>query len=283
MAQRLRTYLDLNVKAPIVAVSVDLSPTASVDLQSSSVVVDPIRVVPTARGDDGAENKEDQGTPPIPGVQRRGRASMYVAPVLAPAVEHLVVDLGDISLSTARLAHLVTKDTGVGHSTGATLAAASAASVNDDVESSKASPSVIRRSHNESELGGLGWTVGSTPRRRRRARSASDVGSPAGGAEGWHANFYDVYNIGIGRVGVLLARSSLDAGGGDDGVDGLVRRAARSIDASTLADGGSGGGSVIGGDGAGQNWLVQPFDVKVTSSVRRCCTRAVRYSTQRVA
>lgn len=270
MSKRLRTYLNLKVKAPLVTVSVDLNSITSVDPRSSSntsnsgsaFASDP--AVATVAGDarqetpgygthEVAESRRGQGV--VPGVHRR----RWTTRTDAIVAEHLVIDLGDISFSTASLAR-PKRDMGGRDS----VAAFGAASTSTDSENGRvgyfASPKHGRS--NEWELASEISTDTSSTTRRRRARASSDVAAPV--VEGWHANFYDIYNIGVGRVGVLLVRSH-DVGFGGDDVEGLLGEKSGSNDTGVLT--GDGDDDVVNGDGVARRWLVCPFDVKVSSPV----------------
>lgn len=249
MSKRLRTYLDLKVKAPLVAVSVDLNSVTSVDPAVATVAGDARDETPGYRKHEVVESRGGQGV--VPGVRRRGWAARTGSLV----AEHLVIDLGDISFSTASLAR-PKKDIGGRDS----VASSGAASTSADSESGRGGyfASTEHGRGNEWELASGSSTDTSNTARRRRARASSDVAAPV--IEGWHANFYDVYNIGVGRVGVLLARSH-DVGFGGDGVEGLLGGKSGSNDTGVLT--GDGGEDVVNRDGVTRRWLVCPFDVKV--------------------
>lgn len=199
------------------------------------------------------------------GLQRRRQQKTSSTAVVA--TELLVVDLGSVSLTTARLAHL-RRDTDRRDPTAAAATTASSSSVSSDFfgESDDSPGSDGVRSHAASDREHWGADVEPTAvPRRRRARASSDVGREDGGridGEGWHANFYDVHNIDVCQVGVLLARR--DGGdGGDEGVRGRGR-------GWSIEEGGwvASGGSMAVRNGrreAGRRWLIYPFDVKVWS------------------
>lgn len=269
MSKRLRTYLDLKVKAPLVAVSVDLNLITSDDRpdnsnnsnSGSTFAGDPAAA--TVAGDDrhgmpGYKTHKVVGSTGgqgvVHGVRRRGWAARTGSLV----AEHLIIDLGDISFSTASLARPKI-DIGGRDS----VAVSGATLTNTASESGRGGyfASIEHGRSNEWELAsGSSIDMSNTARntaRRRRARSSSDVVAPV--IEGWHANFYDVYNIGVDRVGVLLARSH------DDGIEGLLGGKSGSNDTGVLT--GDGGEDVVSRDGVTRRWLVCPFDVKVSVSV----------------
>ena len=179
------------------------------------------------------------------------------ATVASVARELLVVDLGNVSLTTVRLAQHVRRETDGdnGEPPPAAAAAALAAGENDGTNTSSSGSS-----SSSSSNGGRGEAAAvpiEAPPRRKHATGEVGFVGPAGSGSGkrhrgagesWHAKFYDVYKVEVHRVGVLLLEATGNNGGGGGG---------GGVAAGSTADGGGGGG----------RWLVDPFDVKVGSDL----------------
>lgn len=283
MSDRLRTYLDLNVKAPllVIPVKVDLPvspPPSSIRRRESGVrgshkgqVIIGLEQAATDLAMEEKAASADLSPHPVDNVSSSGSDSFAslegdggigigimqaeATSVVSSAAkkEFLIVDLGGVSLTTARLAHLHREDDDdcSGHADTTHAAIASDFRMNR-IDSGD--------SVGEDEDGGgdsRGPRDGGNGRERtgasERSRATSDVESaPMGGAQGarevWHANYYDVYNVEVCRAGVMLAKGR----GGRDGDDGGREPA-------------GGGGRFAGGEGIGdpRTWLINPFDIKV--------------------
>lgn len=283
MSDRLRVFLDLDVKAPHLVIPIELATTAG------DVVVSHAGDVAAASAVGGHRETSQPEESPIPrdgsgsaggggigggggGGRRRDHKCTPVSSSsrspFSTTRELLVVDLGSVSLATSRLAYLRNTKEQQQESDerdGVLLSASSGSSENGDRFSSGGwGRTPLRGLRLEQVAGGSdggdredrGEKVSAnttTPTGWMKARVSSSVG-PAGEATGkrWHANFYDVYNVDVSRVGVLLKRDA------DDG--------------SSHTSGGGGGGRDkkldLGANGIGiGGWLVDPFDVKVGETV----------------
>lgn len=269
MSDRLRVFLDLDVKAPLLVVPIDLATTAAAGGGDLVVCHDTGDDLGAARvvGGHGKSRRPEKSILP----RDDGSGSANVCAPSSTTRELLVVDLGSVSLSTSRLAHLRNTDEQQQESDermGILLSASSGSSDNGDYSSSSGwerTPLRCRTSkQGAADDGGCGGGDGDGRSRQdsgeavsasnatpvwMKTRASSSVG-PAREATGrrWHANFYDVYNVDVSRVGVLLKRNADHGSSYTSGGDGRDSR---------LHLGGGGGGMGAGG------WLVDPFDVKV--------------------
>lgn len=189
----------------------------------------------------------------------RGEVPAQVA-VIAVAKDLLVIDLGSISLTTARLAHLRRRESSGGQEN---ADAYTAAEVNNAMGDEKEPPD-NRGGRGEASARSAVSPM-ATVVQKRRGRASSDVGSGEGvTTEGWHANFYDVYNVEVCKAGVLLER--MDSGGDD--VEGLGGWRPRSIVGGGAWVNTAGKASSVEGRGdETRRWLIDPFDVKVSLTV----------------
>ena len=346
VSNRFRTFLDLNVKAPLVVIPVDLDLLSGSSTKCRGVVLTGRdlsgddehgegklednsegrqeeekhyreRRVGSTKGAAGGEYCTGGANPgfvermPRPHsssssyspVDERGLDLQRTPSAAAVMNELFVVDLGSLSLTTARLAHLqrdadrreageATKgannggdsagDSGGGGSSSSNGRVAGGKEGKCDVDNDEGtqSPDREQRRREQGDQGrgdesGLEAQSAATPR-LSRAGSSVDVGPGTerqGAREGWHANLYDVYNVEVRQVGVLLARRG---GGHDDGErsEGWGRG---SFDEGSWVAGRSGATHGRGED-AGR-WLVNPFDVKVYAAVNmfdRLCMCPVR-------
>ena len=331
VSNRFRTFLDLNVKAPLVVIPVDLGlPWASTkshgavhterDLSGDDDRGDGIQEDKTegrkeeekdyqgrrggsAKGAAGGEYCTG-GT--IPGsLERISRAhsssssspaderevDLHRTPSAAAIVHELfVVDLGSLSFTTARLAHLQ-KDqdqreagegakganSGGGSGSGSGIGGGGSSSNSEmaggkkgqggvDNEESKQSPDRGQRRQEQGRDQGRGDSSGleaqsTTTPRLSQGGSSVDVGLGAerhGAGEGWHANVYDVYNVEVRQVGVLLARRG---GDGDDSERSEEWGRGSIVEGGWVA--GRSGTTLGRGEDVGR-WLVNPFDVRCT-------------------
>lgn len=309
MSDRFRTFLDLDVRAPLLVVPIELGDPASDEQVIGRESIGGNHTEEGTekeayRGEEAEEGqewrrqqqREDDLSAPARGRRRRRRDRKFAsAHSTRPSRrrELLVVDLGSVSVTTARLAHLRRNSEQrqqqlTGGREGKTL---SFSGDRGSSENGERPPSNDRleqnrsraqsRAHNYSEgiVGDGGGrrrsdSVSSdiTSISRRRSRTSSSVG-PTGEATGkrWHFNFYDVFNIDVGQVGVLLKRDGY-SNGSDGGVDGRRREEGDSIEDETDSGMTSGVPGLAVGAGAGRRaavgvWLVDPFDIKVKAGI----------------
>lgn len=263
MSDRFLTFLDLDVKAPVLIIPVDLGGGVKVE----GVVERALH----EEKQDGGEEKEQVGS-----VEReeegRGLATAgdqeerlqresnvdghgdggggsgrgaSRASEGAVSRELLIVDLGSISLTTARLAQHHRQEVGE-----ASVDLPAVATTEDD-GTTTSNNNGSGGSSGGSDPGGLTGAV--VPQQgRRQPTSDVEFAVPAGGGNGgvikrqriagesWHAKFYDVYKVEVDRIGVMLLAGCTDSSGGGRGIGGA------------------------GEEDVAKKWLVDPFDVKVS-------------------
>ena len=339
MSNRFRTFLDLNVKAPLVVIPVDLGlPSASSSKRCAVVDIERDLSGDGERGNGKQEDKAEthneeenyfqerlggsaerasgggdsmdrafagppervsrsslpsfSASPFHSSAGERGVNLQKASPAAAVVNELLVVDLGSLSLTTARLAHLqrntgrweadegakTAPNGGGGNGSGGSSSnndAAEGNESNDNVDSEGYQPPRHEqrwleqgRDQGRGDAVGLGGLEGQSEATPRLCRDGSsvEVGLEAeklGPGGGWHANLYDVYNVEIRQVGVLLARRGGDGDGGEcsEGWGGGA------VDEGGWVAGRASGANYGRGGDAAERWLVNPFDVKVFTSV----------------
>ncbi|CAM9510658.1 unnamed protein product [Pylaiella littoralis] len=297
MSNRFLTFLDLDVKAPLVVIPVDLdggSGSGSGGCSGGRAGVE-VEIEAEPAVDDGNEDTDEEergarheeemegetetdsreerrnddaqgargGSGGGGGGREATKASGVVADavaVVAPTRELLVVDLGNVSFTTSRLAqHVRRQSNGGNYKPPPHAATAAAAAGGGGGEGEGVNWSSSGNSNGTAGGGGVAVAAATATEEPRQKRVTSDEGFSSGAGRGggsgvgrkrhrvagesWHAKFYDVYKVEVHRVGVLLLAGRADGG------DGAGRRS-------------GGGGSGGGGDG-GKRWLVDPFDVKM--------------------
>lgn len=229
MSDRFLTFLDLDVKAPLLVIPVDLSGGSGggrgpdQDKEGGAQAA-------SERGVAGEEEihvfdeeggEESQGRP-SGGVGKSNTPNKKAGAVAVVAREMLVVDLGSVSLTTDRLAqHFQRKADKEGTDGFGTTTTTSSSNGGGGNEMEVPSSSSLIQGKNGFSVPGAG---GGGFKRQRAT------------GESWHAKFYDVYRVEVHRVGVLLL-AGRESRSGDGGEEEVAKR-----------------------------WLVNPFDVKVSSS-----------------